>query len=518
MSAHTIDGSSTAVGQRPEDEKLPPVGLLSYGMQHILSMFGGIISVPIIIGSAAGLDNAGKAFLLSCALFVSGLATILQSWGAPYLGSQLPLVQGISFASVSTLLTIIGQRGTDGLRAAFGACIVAGVISFAVVPLFAQIIRFFPPVVTGSIITVIGVSLMPVAGKWITGQPTIKGKTGPIANPDFADMNSVILALITLAIVLVLYRIKRLARLAILLGLALGTVVAFILQTFMPFPKGVIKSLDLSQSAPIAFPTPFHFGAPTFEAAAIFSMLIVFIVVMVETTADIIAVSEVVGTECPSKRVADGLRADMLSSTVAPIFNTFPATAFAQNVGLVALTGIKSRFVVSVGGVILAVLGLSPWLAAVINIIPLPVLGGAGLALFGSVAASGIRTLSKVDYDGNNNLVIVAVSIAFGVIPSLLPSVPGYLPHGFWGRFPHSLGLVLESGISSAALVAFLLNLFFNMLGKGKDSPVHELRAHAPARAVDHEKVSSLPDGPRKSEAQEKGTAPASDPNPTKSN
>jgi hypothetical protein len=164
------------------------------------------------------------------------------------------------------------------------------------------------------------------------------------------------------------------------------------------------------------------------------------------------------------------------------MFNTFPATAFAQNVGLVALTGIKSRFVVTVGGVILAILGLSPWLAAVVNIIPLPVLGGAGLALFGSVAASGIRTLSKVNYDGNNNLVIVAVSIAFGVLPSLLPAVPGYISRGFWGGFPHEIGLVLESGISAAAIVAFLLNLFYNVLGKGSDGSAHELRG-APSRA-----------------------------------
>lgn len=487
-------------GQRPEDERLSPGGMISFGLQHILSMFGGIISVPIIVGTAAGLDTAGKAFLLSCALFVSGIATILQSYGLPYVGSQLPLVQGISFASVSTLLTIIGSRGADGLRAAFGACIMAGVISFAIVPLFAQIIRFFPPVVTGSVITVIGVSLMPVAGKWITGNPTINvmkdGTSVAVPNPDFADQHSIVLALITLVVVLGLYKVKRLARLAILLGLVVGTIIGYLLTSAMSFPKGVIKTLDLSQSAPLALPMPFHFGAPTFEAAAIVSMLIVFIVVMVETTADIIAVGEVVGTNVPSHRVADGLRADMLSSTIAPIFNTFPATAFAQNVGLVALTGVKSRYVVTVGGGILAILGLSPWLATAINIIPLPVLGGAGLALFGSVAASGIRTLSKVNYDGNNNLVIVAVSIAFGVLPSLLPPIPGYIPGGFWGQFPHGIGLVLESGISSAAIVAFLLNLFFNVLGGG-DSGVHQLQAHRPARAVEVDHLNDLPDSPR---------------------
>jgi len=224
---------------------------------------------------------------------------------------------------------------------------------------------------------------------------------------------------------------------------------------------------------------------PIFAIGAIVSMLIVMLVIMVETTADILAVGEVVGTDVPAKRVANGLRADMLSSMVAPIFNTFPATAFAQNVGLVALSRIKSRYVVAAGGGMLGLFVLSPLLAAVVNVIPLPVLGGAGIALFGSVAASGIRTLSKVSYDANNNLIIVAVSLGMGLLPSVVTN--------FWHLFPTWFSVIADSGISACALMAVLLNIWFNMIGGGR----HEgsaLTSHGPARAVDEDQLAALPE------------------------
>jgi xanthine permease len=460
--------------RRPEDERLPIPATIGYGMQHILSMFGGVIAVPIIIGGAAGLKGTDIAFLISCALFVSGVATVLQTLGVPYLGAQLPLVQGISFGSVSTLTAIAAGNGVVGLRTAFGACLAAGVVAFLIVPFFAKIVRFFPPVVTGSIITVIGMSLLPVAGKWISGQPTTFLNGARVPNPSFGDTKSIALAMFTLLVVLVLSKVKMFSRMAILLSLVIGTVVALITGQ---------AQFNLANQAIVAFPQPFKFGMPIFAVGAIVSMVIVMLVIMVETTADILAVGEVVGTEVPAKRVADGLRADMLSSTVAPIFNTFPATAFAQNVGLVALSGIKSRFVVAAGGVMLALFGLSPLLAAVVNVIPLPVLGGAGIALFGSVAASGIRTLSKVNYDANNNLIVVAVSLGMGLLPSVVTN--------FWHQFPTWFSVVADSGISACAVMAVLLNIWFNMVGAGR----HEgtaLVSHSPARAIDEDQVSAL--------------------------
>ena len=454
---------------RPEDEKLPFPQLLGYGVQHILSMFGGVIAVPIIIGGVAGLEPSQTALLVSCALFVSGLATVLQTIGVPYLGSQLPLVQGISFASVSTMVTIIlgESSGERGLRVVFGAVIVAAVVGLVVAPFFSQVVRLFPPIVTGSVITVIGISLMPVAAGWITGQPELGGEP----NPAYLDRGNLALALVTLALVLVMTKTPFLSRLAILLGLVVGTIIALV--------AGKASVDGVGDASVVALPTPFEFGTPIFEVGAIVAMTVVIVVIMVETTADILAVGEVVGTTVDSRRVADGVRADMISSAVAPVFNSFPATAFAQNVGLVALTGVRSRFVVATGGAVLAVLGLSPVLAAVVGVIPIPVLGGAGIVLFGTVAASGIRTLGSVDYSNNNNMVVVAAAVAAGLLP--------IANEEFWSRMPDWFQTIFGSEISAAAIVAFTLNLFFNVFLPGSPPEPTDVAAGPPVMVREDE-------------------------------
>ena len=454
---------------RPEDEKLPPPQLIGYGVQHILAMFGGVIAVPFIIGGAAGLEGAELGLLVSSALFVSGVATLLQTLGVPFFGSQLPLVQGISFAAVSTMITIVvgEESGERGLRVVFGAIIVAAVVGLLIAPVFSKVVRFFPAVVTGSVITIIGISLIPVAGGWITSQE------------ESASGTAITLAAFTFGLVLVLSKIPILSRLAVLLALVVGTAFAAILGE---------TTWTGSDADVVALPQPFEFGAPIFEIGAIVSMFIVILVIMVETTADILAVGEVVGTRVDNKRIASGLRADMLASAVAPVLNSFPATAFAQNVGLVALTGIKSRFAVAVGGGVLTVLGLSPVLAAVVGLLPLPVLAGAGIVLFGSVTASGIRTLGKVNYDRNNNMIIVAAAVSFGVIPIAWPE--------FWGAFPDWWQTIFDSEISAAAIVAFLLNLFFNVLlpGTPKDPTYPSV---GPAVQVTEEEAEVLAEGGR---------------------
>ncbi|HMR14044.1 MAG TPA: solute carrier family 23 protein, partial [Arachnia sp.] len=277
------------VGSRPEDEKLGIGATIGYGVQHILAMFGGVIAVPLIVGGAAGLDTAEKALLVACGLFVSGASTVLQTLGLPYFGSQLPLVQGTSFAAVSTMLAIIGNRAGEGLQSAYGAVIVAAAIGLVITPFFARIVRFFPAVVTGSIITVIGLSLMPVAAGWITGQATIVVNGERVANPNFASLESVGLAMFTFAVVMVLSKIEVLSRMAVLLGLFIGTVVALI--------TGQASLAPVASAPLVALPQPFAFGMPIFEIGAIISMFIVILVIMVETTADILAVGEVVGTK-----------------------------------------------------------------------------------------------------------------------------------------------------------------------------------------------------------------------------
>lgn len=403
-------------------------------------MYGGIIAPPLIVGTAAGLSGMEIGLLIAAALFVGGLATILQTAGVKYVGARLPLVQGVSFAGVATMVAIVTTGG--GLQAVYGAVIVSGLIGFFLAPYFSRIIRFFPPVVTGCVITIIGLSLLPVAVRWMMG--------GNKNAENWGSAENVSLALMTLAIVILLNlsRNATVRRLSILLSIVLGSIIAGLIG-FGDFSK-------VADGAWLQFPSFFAFGMPTFELTAILSMLIVTLVIMTETTADIIAVGEIVGTKVDADRISDGLRADMLSSAAAPIFGSFMQSAFAQNVGLVAITGVKSRFVVTAGGIILVVLGLLPIMGRLIASIPVPVLGGAGLVLFGTVAASGIRTLAKIDYNEQKNLIIVATSIAAGMVP--------IIDHSFYADFPKWVQTLFHSGISSTCLMAILLNILFNHL------------------------------------------------------
>src|SRR5690606_15130205 len=292
----------------------------------------------------------------------------------------------------------------------------------------------------------------------------------------FGSTANIGLAFLTFVIVLVLSKVgvATISRLSILLSIIIGTLVAAVL--------GMADFSGVGEGPTIVVPAIFAFGPPTFEVAAIISMIIVVLVTMTETTADILAVVEIVRTKTDSKRIADGLRADMLSSTVAPVFNSFTQTAFAQNVGLVAITGIKSRFVVSAGGVIMFTLGLLPVLGRVVAAIPTPVLGGARVVLFGTVAAAGNRTLAKVDYEGNMNLVIVASSLAFGMVPSVAPT--------FYDAFT----TIVHSGISSAAVMAVVLNLLFNLLRAGTPAQPSVLAARG-ARYVSPVVLEALEEG-----------------------
>ncbi|MGO1173191.1 MAG: nucleobase:cation symporter-2 family protein [Actinomycetaceae bacterium] len=456
MSTTTAD---VEVGKRPEDETYPPGRTILYGLQHVMTMLGGIVAPPIIVGQAAGLSATDQGILISAGLLVSGLGTLLQTLGLPFFGSRLPVVQGISFVSVSTMVAIVSGGG--GVTTIFGSVLVAGAIGLVVSPFFSQVVRFFPPVVTGTIITVIGVSLFPVAAGWMMGSSDTE--------PDWGSAGNIGLAMFTLLVILVLSRFASgtISRLSILLGLVIGTAFAAAI--------GMADFSAIGEGDVVALPSPFHFGMPTFEVGAIISMTVVIFIAMTETVADILAVSEIIDTKADARRVGDGLRSDMITTVVAPVLNTFPVTTFSQNVGLVAITGIKSRFAVAAGGGVLVLFGLVPLLGRVVAAIPNPVLGGAGIVLFGSVAVSGIRTLSKVKYDGNLNLTLVATSLAFGVIPIAMPT--------FYDDFPEWVGMIFHSGISAAAIVAVILNLFFNEIRWGRSKDPSVFTAGATARA-----------------------------------
>ncbi|WSX57192.1 purine permease [Streptomyces sp. NBC_00986] len=433
----------------PVDEKLPALKMATTGLQHVAAMYAGVVAPPLIVGAAVGLSGTELTFLTGACLFTAGLATFLQTLGIWKIGARLPFVNGVTFAGVAPMTAIVASTKdkSDALPVIFGAVIVAGLLGFLAAPFFSKAVRFFPPVVTGTVITLIGVSLLPVAFGWAQGPD-------PSAH-DYGSRTYLGLAAATLVIVLVLRRFTRgfVRQIAVLLGLLIGTLLAI--------PFGATDFSPVADADVIGFPSPFHFGAPQFQLAAIISMCVVMVVSMTESTADMLALGEIVDRPADERTIAAGLRADTLGSALSPLFNGFMCSAFAQNIGLVAMTRIRSRYVVATGGGFLVLMGLCPMAASLIAVVPRPVLGGAGVVLFGSVAASGIQTLVKAGLERDDNILIVAVSLAVGIIPITAPD--------FYHAFPQTVRIVLDSGISTGCVAAVVLNLVFHHLGRARE-------------------------------------------------
>ncbi|MFE5022237.1 nucleobase:cation symporter-2 family protein [Streptomyces sp. NPDC056656] len=429
----------------PVDEKLHASRLVPAALQHIAAMYAGVVTPPLIIGQAVRLDTAGQTRLIAASLLIAGVATLLQTLGVKGLvGNRLPFVNAASSAGIAPMLAIAetNARG-DQLPAIYGAVMVAGVFCLAIGPFFGRLLRFFPPLVTGVVITLIGVTLMPVPVAWAQG--------GDKTAADFGDTKYLGLAAFTLVVILVIQRFGRgfVKQVALLLGLLTGTLAA------IPFGLADFGAL---KSAPVAaLPTPFAFGTPEFQPAAILSLCLVMLVLMTESSAGMLAIGEICDRETSGRTITRGLRTDGLATLLGPVFGGFPTSAFAQNVGVVSLTKVRSRYVVAAAGGALLVLGAFPVLGAVVSTVPMPVLGGAGIVLFGSIAVSGIRTLSEAGLDDSSNIILVAVSLGAGIIPLAAPT--------FYAEFPAWAQTVLGSGISAGALVAVSLNLFFHHLG-----------------------------------------------------
>ncbi|MCT8330299.1 nucleobase:cation symporter-2 family protein [Albidovulum sediminis] len=470
----------------PVDEVLPAPKLFTLGLQHVLVMYAGAIAVPLIIGRALKLAPEDVAFLISADLFACGLVTLIQSLGATqWFGIRLPVMMGVTFAAVGPMVAIANANpGPDGARLIFGSIIAAGIIAMLIAPLVSRMLRFFPPVVTGTIILVIGVSLMRIGINWIFGNPV--GPTAPqivdpahadwlkavtdlaaagggavpavpeglavaakMNNPAYAPLGNIAISAIVLVSIMLIARYGRgfVANISVLLGIIVGGVIATV--------AGKMAFTKVGEAAWFDMITPFHFGMPIFDWVMILTMVMVMIVVMIESTGMFLALGDMTGVKVTQNRLSAGLRTDGLGTLIGGVFNTFPYTSFSQNVGLVGVTGIKSRFVCVAGGLILIVLGLVPKMGALVEAVPTSVLGGAGLVMFGMVAATGIRILAGVDFARNrNNLFIVAVSVGFGMIPLVAPNFKMWMPHEI-----HPL---IESGILLATIAAVALNAFFN--------------------------------------------------------
>jgi NCS2 family nucleobase:cation symporter-2 len=458
----------------PVDEHLPVVRLIPLAIQHVLVMYAGAVAVPLIIGRAVNLPPEQVAFLISADLFACGLATIVQSLGFPGVGIRMPVMMGVTFASVGPMLSMAASPEI-GLLGIYGAVIGAGIFGVLAAPFISRLLPLFPPVVTGTIILVIGVSLMRVGINWAGGglqtfSKVVDGTTVAVPNPNFGQLTGLAIALFVLIVILALIRWGKgfVANVAVLLGIVAGAIVAAAMG-LMHFEKvGTAKWFDVV--------LPFHFGIPQFHLIPIVTMCIVMVVVMIESLGMFLALSEITGKPIVQSDLTHGLRADGVGTILGGVFNTFPYTSFSQNVGLVGVTGVRSRFITVTGGVIMLILGVLPKMAALVEAVPQVVLGGAGLVMFGMVAATGARILTGVNFKSNSyNLFVVAVSVGFGMIPLVAPA--------FFHNLPHELQPLLESGILLSAVVSVLLNVFFNGLGSVEEAR-HE--AAATAAAAEH--------------------------------
>ena len=403
------------------------------GLQHLLAMYSGSILVPIMIAGALGYSSQQLTYLISTDIFMCGVATFLQLQLNKYFGIGLPVVLGVAFQSVAPLI-MIGQKHGSG--AMFGALIVSGVYVLLIAGFCSKIANFFPAIVTGSVITTIGLTLIPVA----------IGNMGN--NSEKPTAQSLLLAAVTILIILLVNIFAKgfLKSIAILIGLMVGTIVASCM--------GLVDFTPVTQAPLMHVPTPFYFGIPKFEFSSIIMMCIIATVSLVESTGVYFALSDISKETLDSTRLRNGYRAEGIAVLLGGIFNTFPYTGFSQNVGLVKLSGIKTRLPIYYAASFLILLGLLPKFGALAQIIPSPVLGGAMLIMFGFVSVQGMQILARVDFEHNeHDFLIAAVSISAGV---------GLNGSNLFNSLPTGLQMFFSNGIVMASVIAIALNLILN--------------------------------------------------------
>ena len=420
-----------------------PLKVASLGLQHVLAMYAGAIVIPLIVGGAMGLNSTQLTYLVSIDILMCGIATLLQVVKMKHFGIGLPVVLGCTFTAVSPMIAIGTQYGMNSI---YGAILVSGLVVVLISKFFGKLSRFFPPVVTGSVVTIIGITLIPVA---------INNLGGGQGATDFGSLNNVALGFGTLLFIILMYKFSTgFARsIAILLGLFFGTFVAF----FM----GKVEFSSVASASWLHFPHFFYFGLPEFNITAIITMTLVAIVSLVESTGVYYALGEITDKEISEEDLARGYRSEGLASIVGGLFNAFPYTAFSQNVGLIQLSGIKTRNVIYVAASMLILIGFVPKIGAFTTIIPPSVLGGAMIAMFGMVIAAGIKMLSRVDFSSQENLLIIACSVGMGIGVTVVPEVFSHIPAG--------LQILTENGIVAGSFTAIFLNIIFNVIpSKGK--------------------------------------------------
>ncbi|MGW5952262.1 xanthine permease PbuX [Bacillus mycoides] len=428
--------------------KQHPFKIASLGIQHMLAMYAGAIIVPLIVGGGLGLNQQELTYLVSIDLLMCGIATILQALSNRFFGIGLPVVLGCTFTAVGPMIAIGKQYGVSSI---YGAIIAAGLFVVVFAKLFGKLVKLFPPVVTGSVVTVIGVTLVPAA---------INDMAGGVGSKDFGSLENLALAFGVLLFIIIMYRFFDgfIRSISILLGLLFGTIVA----AFM----GKVSLQAVGEADWFHGIQPFYFGTPTFELTPIITMILVACVGIVEATGVYFALSDICNKKIGEKELTKGYRAEGLAMVLGGIFNAFPYTTYSQNVGLVQLTGVRNRVIIYTCGGMLIALGFIPKIAAITTIIPKSVLGGAMLAMFGMVMAYGIKMLSSVDFGKQENLLIVACSVGIGLGVTVVPTL--------FSQLPENIRILTDNGIVLGSASAVLLNIVFNMVPqrKVKEEPV----------------------------------------------
>lgn len=416
------------------------------GIQHLLAMYAGAILVPLIVGEALGLTTEQLTYLVAIDILMCGVATILQVVKNRYFGIGLPVVLGCTFTAVGPMIAI-GEK--YGISSIYGAILVSGLFVVLISRYFGKLIRFFPPVVTGIVVTIIGITLIPAA---------LNNMGGGEDAVDFGSASNISLAFGTLALIIIIYRFSTgfIRSIAILIGLVGGTIAAGFMDK--------VHFQAVSDAGFLHMIEPFYFGTPTFHWTPILTMILVAMVSLVESTGVYFALGDITKKSIKQDDLTRGYRAEGLAILFGGIFNAFPYTAYSQNVGLVQMTGVKSRKIIFVTGMMLVILGFVPKIAALTTIIPTAVLGGAMVAMFGMVIAQGIKMLSKVISETPENSMIVACSIGMGLGVTVVPEI--------FDRLPESVQILTSNGIVAGSFTAILLNILFNMIPSKKKIPV----------------------------------------------
>ncbi len=422
--------------------------IASLGIQHVLAMYAGAVIVPLIVGGALGLSSKELTYLVSIDILMCGVATLLQVYRNKFMGIGLPVMLGCTFTAVAPMISIGGEYGITSI---YGSIIASGLIVMIISGIFGKLVRFFPPVVTGSVVTIIGITLIPVA---------INNLAGGQGSEDFGSLTNLALGFGTLLIIIILYKCSTgfIRSISVLIGLIAGTVIAFLM--------GLVDVSAIGEASWFHMPTPLYFGMPTFHLTPIIIMTLVAIVSLVESTGTYFALSNICEQKVKEEDLAKGYRAEGAASVLGGIFNAFPYTTFSQNVGLIQISGVKTRNVIYTAATFLILFGLMPKIGALVTVVPSSVLGGAMVAMFGMVIAAGVKMLSQVNFNSQENLFIIACSIGMGIGVTVVPEL--------FASLPKNVNILTGNGIVVGSFTAIVLNILFNEIGLKKKQQVTE--------------------------------------------